>query len=228
MKLQKISLTVSLIHLAAFAVGLIFLPEVIAVHFDVTLTADFMASKWWLLPAAALPAVIAASSFLDKRNRERNGKAFGIMIFSIVMLLIYLGWLFFFLGASVEGLGERVSVSIGLLVGMPMGFLMLAIGNFLPTVRQNSLLGFRSYSTLRSEYVWNRTHALAGLIMAVCGLVTVAVSVAAAAVGIDWIALAVLFVSILVFTLVPLAYGHRLYRRRRAQGLEPDKESMEG
>lgn len=132
MKLQKISLTVSLIHLAAFAVGLIFLPEVIAVHFDVTLTADFMASKWWLLPAAALPAVIAASSFLDKRNRERNGKAFGIMIFSIVMLLIYLGWLFFFLGASVEGLGERVSVSIGLLVGMPMGFLMLAIGNFCP------------------------------------------------------------------------------------------------
>ena len=220
MKLQKISLTVSLIHLAAFAVGLIFLPEVIAVHFDVTLTADFMASKWWLLLAAALPAVIAASSFLDKRNRERNGKAFGIMIFSIVMLLIYLGWLFFFLGASVEGLGERVSVSIG--------FLILAIGNYLPTVRQNSLLGFRSYSTLRSEYVWNRTHALAGLIMAVCGLVTVAVSVAAAAVGIDWIALAVLFVSILVFTLVPLAYGHRLYRRRRAQGLEPDKESMEG
>ena len=66
MKLQKISLTVSLINLAAFAVGLIFLPEVIAVHFDVTLTADFMASKWWLLPAAALPAVIAASSFLDK------------------------------------------------------------------------------------------------------------------------------------------------------------------
>ncbi len=227
MRLQKISLGMALVHLLAYVAGLLLLPEKVAIHFDFSWTVDAVASKWWLLSVSLFPAIIAACSFLDKKSRQRNGRAFGAVILSVTLLMIYLGWLFFFLGASAGTVGERVNVSIGLLVCLPLGALMLVIGNYLPTVRRNHLLGIRSNSTLRSEYVWKKTHALGGITMAACGIFTIVFSVVAAAVGIDWIALAAVFLSIIVFTAIPLIYAFRLYRSRQRAGLEEEAKKEE-
>ncbi|MCP4139673.1 MAG: DUF1648 domain-containing protein [Chloroflexi bacterium] len=53
-----------------------------------------------------------------------------------------------------------------------MGFLFIAIGNYLGKIRSNFMFGIRTPWTLSSELAWNKTHRLGGWLFFGIGLVT--------------------------------------------------------
>lgn len=83
----------------------------------------------------------------------------------LLLLLIHLGMVATAFGAPVDFL--RLAV-IG------TGALLLVIGNYMPKVRYNYVLGIRTPWTLASERVWDRTHRFAGVSMLLAGLISLA------------------------------------------------------
>ena len=71
-----------------------------------------------------------------------------------------------------------VSAALGYEENMPMlmaflmGFLFIAIGNYLGKIRSNFIFGIRTPWTLSSEVAWNKTHRLGGWLFFATGLVT--------------------------------------------------------
>jgi uncharacterized membrane protein len=123
----------------------------------------------WPILATALAAVLAVIPRFEPRraNLERSSKAYGAVWVAVVTLLGGLHLLF-----VAAALGTDVDISRVVLIGI--GFLFLVIGNYLPKVRPNYLMGIRTPWTLASDLSWTRTHRLGGRLFVIEGLVLAA------------------------------------------------------
>jgi uncharacterized membrane protein len=86
-----------------------------------------------------------------------------------------------------------------------MGALLAVLGNALPRVRPNWMIGIRTPWTLASDRVWQRTHRLGGFLLLGAGLVTMGAALALpslAAARVTGGALTVAVVSAVLFSYV--------------------------
>lgn len=89
-----------------------------------------------------------------------------------------------------------------------VGFLLAALGNYLPRVRSNWFVGIRTPWTLSSERVWRETHRLGGRVFVIGGI---AIAVAGFLKP-EWSAPIVLIGS-LSTALIPVVYSYVVYRQ---------------
>ena len=66
--------------------------------------------------------------------------------------------------------GVGISFNVGTVISVPIAFLFVAIGNYLPKCRQNYSMGIKLPWTLADEDNWNRTHRLAGYVWTAGGI----------------------------------------------------------
>lgn len=86
---------------------------------------------------------------------------------------------------------------------------LILLGNYLPKVRQNGLIGIRTPHTLSSEKVWHRTHRLAGFTVTAGGVAALAVSLLGS--------YTLMIVIMLVSLVIPAVYGEIVWYRSRAE-----------
>jgi uncharacterized membrane protein len=89
-----------------------------------------------------------------------------------------------------------------------VGFLLAALGNYLPRVKSNWFVGIRTPWTLSNEKVWRETHRLGGRVFVIGG---VAIALAGL-VKPDW-SLPILLVGVLSTAVIPVVYSYVLYRQ---------------
>jgi uncharacterized membrane protein len=122
-----------------------------------------------LLILPILTAVIAAMLAVIPRfeprraNLERSAKAYGATWIAVITLLALVHAL-----ALAVALGATLDVGRLVLIGT--GGLFVVIGNYLPTVRPNYLMGIRTPWTLASDLSWVRTHRVGGRLFVILGL----------------------------------------------------------
>jgi uncharacterized membrane protein len=108
----------------------------------------------------AIAVLIPVLPKIDPRGR--NYEKFDTAYFTIMnatitaMLVIHV-----FALAAALGL----NVSIGRMAPAAVGLLFIVIGNILPRVRSNWMVGIRNPWTLSSDRVWERTHRVGGYLM---------------------------------------------------------------
>jgi uncharacterized membrane protein len=145
--------------------------QLVATHFDAT----GRANGWSPAPIAmfimpAMAALMVGLWFVLPRvtprgdNLRRSGGAYGVIFIAATLML---------------GLGQAVIIASAL--GRPIaiagatpaavGLLFIAIGNVLPKLRWNYVVGIRTPWTLADERVWDRTHRFGGWVMVLGGLV---------------------------------------------------------
>ena len=92
---------------------------------------------------------------------------------------------------------------------MLYGAVFLIIGNYLPTVRQNKVLGYRTPWTLNNTQCWKLTHQLAGKLAVITGLLTLIAGLVMKAAGEESMAayMVITFASLAVVVLVPMVYS---------------------
>lgn len=177
MKAAVVYTVLSLADLLAFFIGVLCLPELVPVHFDAGMRVDALGSPWSLvgLPAASalLSAAIWICVLVQKKNRALTCAIFTFMgiVFSV------LGWTFFGLAASGMQLGEKTDFPIGLVTALPLSLLLAWLGNYLPRVEPNRLIGIRTPATLASEEVWRKTHRLGGYLLFAAGVLSAAATI---------------------------------------------------
>lgn len=84
---------------------------------------------------------------------------------------------------------------------------MIAVGNYMPKVRKNWIIGIRTPHIVSDEEIWYKTHRFAGISVTIGGLVCIVLSLLS-----HYIAVFVILMSAL---LLPMLYGEALYYSRR-------------
>ncbi len=209
---KKLILT-SLLTLLPIAVGLLLwnrLPEAFATHWGIDGQPDGFSSPAFavFVPPLMLLAVHWLCIFVtarDPKNRDRNRKPFGMVLWIIPVISNLSSGLTFALA-----LGAEFSIS-SVMLGV-MGLLFIILGNYLPKCRQNNTIGIKVPWVYTSEENWNATHRFGGRVWMAGGLLILAASFLPGVSGIPLI-----LIAIAVLAAVPVIYSYLYYCGQKKQ-----------
>ena len=163
MKNKKYWLITSAITLLPIFLGLLLwnqLPDKLPTHFGIDGAADGWSGKAFAvfglpLMMLAFHIVIYFATRLDKQNRGHNEKVLNLvgLIFPVMSIVntVYI---------YVYAMDVKLNLSTILLP--LLGLFFIAMGNWLPKIKQNTTLGIKIKWTLYNEENWNKTHRFGG------------------------------------------------------------------
>ena len=206
MKNKKYWLITSAVTLLPIILGLLLwdqLPDKLPTHFGVDGAADGWSGKGFAvfgIPAMWLifHLITWGVTRLDKQNRGHNEKVLNLVGLTFPTMSIAFSVLLYTRALEIE-------LNMSSILFPLLGLLFIAMGNWLPKVKQNSTLGIKIKWTLYSEENWNKTHRVGGKTWVIGGVFTLAT----AFLGSFWLLLAVL----VVMMGVPTVYSYWYYSK---------------
>ena len=156
------------------------LPEKIPAHYGFDNQVDRWGSKY---EALLFPVVsILMGYFLlgmaklaaKKEEHGENNKNVTIIVGILVLILlnalnVYSLYTSF---NKVENL-SFVSLDIGQLVFGIIGMLMIVTGNLMPKLRMNSMIGLRTYWSMKNEATWKKSQHIGGISFIIGGIIII-------------------------------------------------------
>jgi uncharacterized membrane protein len=181
----------------------------IPIHWGLDGQADGYASKTFgLLFIPLITAGVAALFWVipivepRRANIEKSGKAYGAIWLSAVLLLAAIGVL-----VVAAALGSEIDTTLVVFVGV--GALFIVIGNYLPKVRSNYMVGIRTPWTLTSDLSWDRTHRVGGRLFVLEGIAFIVLGLLRPGQGVFS---AVLIGGIAIMLIFVFAYSYRVWK----------------
>lgn len=152
------------------------LPEMMPTHFNIQNEADgFMKKEMavFLLPGfiAAIELFCVAATALDPKGANISGKA----LLPVLWAMTFMSWI---CSAVSYCTAMGYKMNIGSILVTFMGFLFVAIGNYLPKNGQNFSIGVRTAWALSDAGNWNYTNRFAAICFSVCGIITALLGIA--------------------------------------------------
>lgn len=166
----------ALLTALAFVISIIaygHLPDSMPTHWNIHGEVDGYGSRF--VGAFVNPLIMVAIAFmipiLPKIDpRGRNYEKFGTAYLTMMNATITLMFVFHIFALS-SALG--MNVPIQRIIPAAVGLLFVVIGNLLPRVRPNWMVGIRNPWTLSSDRVWERAHRVGGYLMMGLGVLLV-------------------------------------------------------
>jgi hypothetical protein len=173
-------------------------------HFNLRGVADGWSPRAfgaWLLPglAALVWALTRLGAWLLPAGWRERLQSSPVAAVALLTTALLVGLQGIILHVAIRG-GGSVNAALGILLGV----VWIALGQILPRVRRNPLIGIRTTWTLTSDENWARTHRFAGWTMSAGGLL----ALVCAAASTPWF-----MAPILISALVPAGYSFVLARR---------------
>lgn len=184
------------------------LPDEIAVHWNSSGEVDAYAGKAFvafLFPLIFMVLNIIAQFFLyGDPKRKAHSKAMELIAVWLVPLLS----LIIIPITLLIALGNDIPIII--FVYVFVGIVFIVCGNYLPKSRRNFTIGIKIPWTLNSDYNWNKTHRMAGILWIIGGIVMIlgAFLFINHTTYLLWFTLIV----IAVLAIVPIAYSYILFK----------------
>ncbi|CAI2769341.1 SdpI family protein [Flavobacterium collinsii] len=148
------------------------LPERVPIHWNMNGQIDRWGSKPFLIVLVfLLPvltyAIMSSAALLDPKKRlSLMGKKFYQLKFFMVLFMSLLA--LFLLHVT-----KNQSVSNPNLIYVLAGILIMVLGNYFKVIQPNYFIGIRTPWTLESQEVWKATHAFAGKLWFVGGIIII-------------------------------------------------------
>lgn len=180
-----------------------------AVHFDSSFQPDRHAGKFQgllLMPllATGLLGLFLLLPRIDPRA-ENLAKSSGLYLAG------WLGSMLILAGAHVATLQYSLMGQTTLVEQIPLliGLLLLVIGYFMGKSRSNFFAGIRTPWTLSSDYSWQRTNRLGGILFMISAALVMAVQIFGSASS----ALKVLMIAVLISAVVSIVASYFFWKR---------------
>ena len=214
MKNKKYWLITSAITLVPILLGLILwnkLPDQLPTHFGVDGAADGWSGKGFAvfgLPLMMLGfhIVIFFATRLDKQNRGHNEKVMNLVGLLFPVMSIVNSVIIYTQAMDLE-------LNLSMLLFPMLGLLFIAVGNWLPKIKQNSTLGIKIKWTLYNEENWNRTHRVAGFVWVIGGVIFCLMGFVA-----EKMLVFLLPLEVILLACVPMVYSWNLARKQKQAG----------
>ena len=214
MKNKKYWLVTSAITLVPILLGLLLwnkLPDRLPTHFGVDGAADGWSGKGFAvfgipLMMLGFHIVIFFATRLDKQNRGHNEKVMNLvgLIFPVMSIVN---------SVIIYTHAMDLELNLSMLLFPMLGLLFIAVGNWLPKIKQNSTLGIKIKWTLYNEENWNRTHRFAGFVWVIGGVIFCLMGFVA-----EKALLFLLPLQIILLAVVPMVYSWNLARKQKQAG----------
>jgi uncharacterized membrane protein len=153
----------------------------------------------FLLPlvTAGVAALMWVIPVVEPRraNVEKSGKPYAAIWIGIVLMLAAVDVV-----AVAAAMGAEFDMTLIVLIAT--GALFIVIGNYLPKVRSNYMMGIRTPWTLTSDRSWTRTHRVGGRVFVAEGVVYILLGLLRPAPELLFGALMLGFVVMLAFVFV--------------------------
>ena len=160
----------------------------------------------FLLPliTVGVAALFWAIPVIEPRraNLLKSAKAYQAIWVGTVLLLAAID-----LVTTAAALGATFDIT--LIAFVATGALFIVIGNYLPKVRPNYMVGIRTPWTLTSDVAWDRTHRIGGRLFVLEGVVFIVLGLVRPAPG---TLVAVLIGGIVVMLVVLFGYSYRVWK----------------
>ena len=214
LKNKKALILSSLLILLPIPVGLLLwdrFPETMAIHYGITGQADGYSS----IPFAIFvpPLILLAGHWVciffttrDPRNQDKNTKPLTLVLWCIPIIGNLCCGIMYALALGVE-------VAVEQIMGIALGLMFVAIGNYLPKCRMNSTMGIKISWTYSSEENWNATHRFAGKIWVIGGIVMALGALLPGDLGV-----LIMVAGMIGLAVIPLVYSYRFYKKEKAEG----------
>ncbi len=197
----------------ATALTLSRLPDPIPIHWNAAGRPDNFARRSigaFLLPltAAGIYVLFEVLPAIDprKENYAKFAETYRFLRRAMVLFMVLLQ------GLTLYAILLGDSLMSTWLVMAAVEFLFVLIGNYMPRVRPNWFVGFRTPWTLSDDQIWRRTQRLGGQVFVLSGLVMMASALLPPA----W-QLGMLVAAIVAMATIPTAYSFWLFRKLREE-----------
>lgn len=176
MKNKKLYLLLAAVCVLNFAAHLYFypsLPDIVPTHWGF----DGQANGWGpksstlficIIPLALL-ILLAVIPKIDPRaqNYEKFEKIYRGFVIGIIVFMCGITWL---TELTVYNVLPGSSNLVSVLVCGSLGVLFIALGNYMPRIKQNYTFGCKTPWALNDEHNWNRTQRMGGIVFVVIGI----------------------------------------------------------
>lgn len=149
------------------------LPDTITIHWGMDGTPNGFAPRMSLLPLSAVGLIVTVTLPLAMRRepRQENLKRSEKFIDGTIVLVNLL--ILAVVAISVSEALHPGRLDVNCVVTVLVGLVLMWLGNYLPKVKRNGLIGARNRWTLSSNTVWKQTQRISGWMLFVGGLLIV-------------------------------------------------------
>lgn len=178
MKIQKaIFYILMFLPLPVTAISLAFLPDQIPAHYGLDGEVTRWGSKYETLVFPAMNMVLGVillglSKYAAKLEKQGNNNEKTCIIAGICSFLVLNVMTAFFLYTDLKKVEDlsAVSVDVSRLVFILLGIFLIVIGNIMPKIRMNAVLGLRTKWSMKNEKTWKKSQRFGGISFMAVGL----------------------------------------------------------
>lgn len=183
MKKKKIVFyTLMFLPLIVVLIALQFLPEQIPAHYDLNNQVTRWGSKYESLIFPVITVVfgyvmLGTAKYFSKNEENGSNNENVCIVAGMVSLALFNAMTGYFLYADFNSIENLSSIALDinqLLFGL-LGVLMIILGNIMPKLRMNTVVGLRTVWSMKNEMTWKKSQRFGGISFIVGGAIIITV-----------------------------------------------------
>lgn len=179
-KKKVIFYSLMFLPLAVVLIALQFLPEQIPAHYDMNNQVTRWGSKYETLIFPVITILfgyfmLGMSKFSAKQEENGSNNENVCIVAGIVSLALFNAMTGYFLYADFNSIENLSSIALDinqLLFGL-LGVAMIILGNIMPKLRMNSVVGLRTVWSMKNETTWKKSQRFGGISFIVGGFIII-------------------------------------------------------
>lgn len=180
MKNKKLFYFLMFLPLFAVLISLQFLPDQIPAHYGISGEVDRWGSKYETLIFPGITIVfglfmLVITKYASKQEKHgTNNQKIGI-ITGTLMLLLFNIMTFYFLYTDFNKVENLTSLIIdpSQLIFITLGIIIIILGNIMPKLKMNSMIGLRTTWSMKNEITWKKSQHFGGISFIIVGLLII-------------------------------------------------------
>jgi uncharacterized membrane protein len=183
------------------------LPEKIPVHYNSSGEINRFGSKYWCLIWPVVTIIFALIFQLLKftKNKVANAKPYDALSFGLLFVFNLFNIIFLYYSFHPKNLG------IDNLTSALLSIMFVILGNFMPKLKQNAIIGIRFSWTIDNETVWYKTHRLAGFVWVLGGIIMLPLCLFVSNSNSNII----LLIGLAIIIIFPSVYSYVIYKKNQ-------------
>ncbi len=194
-----------LLPLALVLVALQFLPDNIPAHYNISGQVDRWGSKYEMLVFPTLSMILGGimlgvAKYAAKHEESGQNNAQVCILAGIMGNVLFSAMTAFFLYAAFQQVEQLSSTHLDIfqILYAVLGLSMIIVGNIMPKLRMNALIGLRTSWSMKNEITWKKSQRFGGISMIVGGIAIVTGCLLAKGMICFWIAMGILVLLLVV------------------------------